>query len=165
MEDIGPIDQDDLIAVTSELVSAYVSNNHVRVAELPDLIATTHAALTGLGTSKAPAEPAPERMTPAQVRKSITHDGIISFIDGKSYKTLKRHLTSHGLTPERYRERYGLPHDYPVTAAGYSETRSNLARSLGLGQGRKAAAEPATEAAPAKPKRAGRPKKATDNDA
>ena len=67
------------------------------------------------------------------MRRSIVHDGIKSFIDGKSYKTLKRHLTKHGMTPDSYRVRYGLPADYPMVAQSYSETRSSLAKSLGLG--------------------------------
>ena len=126
----------DSIGHAAEIVAAYVSNNSVRAADLPGLITSVHAAVTGLanGDSKVGStELAIEKATPAQVRKSITHDGIVSFIDGRSYKTLKRHLTSHGLTPERYRERYGLPADYPMTSPSYSEMRSSLAKTIGLG--------------------------------
>ena len=75
-----------------------------------------------------------EKPTPAQIRKSVQHDGIVSFIDGKTYKTLKQHLTANGLSPESYRERYGLPADYPMTAPGYAAQRSALAKAIGLGQ-------------------------------
>ena len=74
-----------------------------------------------------------EKPSPAQIRKSVRPDGIVSFIDGKTYKTLKRHLTSHGLDPRSYRERYGLPADYPMVAPSYAEKRSQLAKQIGLG--------------------------------
>ena len=129
------------ITLTADIVSAYVSNNHIQPGEPATLIATTHTAIAGLGKVTAEASPAAEKLTPAQIKKSITHESLVSFIDGKSYKTLKRHLTGHSLTIETYRERYGLPRDYPSTAAGYSAARSALAKSLGLGQLRKAAAK------------------------
>ncbi|MCJ2139575.1 MucR family transcriptional regulator [Methylobacterium sp. E-066] len=152
----------DYIELTSGLVSAYVSNNHLQPNEIATLIANTHAALTGLGRGSAPAAPAVEKLTPSQIRKSITPDALISFVDGKPYKTLKRHLSGAGMTIEQYRERYGLPRDYPSTAASYSEQRSALAKSLGLGNQRKTAAPKATEPTATvseKPKRAGRPRK------
>ncbi|MCJ2009084.1 MucR family transcriptional regulator [Methylobacterium sp. J-092] len=154
----------DFIELAADLVAAYVSNNRVSVSELPGVIASVHAAMSGLANA-APAEPAgPEKPTPAQVRKSITPDALISFIDGKRYKTLKRHVTKAGLTIETYRARYGLPSDYPSTAASYSAQRSELARSLGLGQQRRKAAPKTAEAdetvseAPNSPK--GKPKAA-----
>ena len=107
---------------------------------MAELIASTHAALAGLSHAAAAAAPAVEKLTPSQIRKSITPDALISFIDGKPYKTLKRHLTGNGMTIEEYRERYGLPRDYPSTAASYSAQRSALAKSLGLGQQRRKAA-------------------------
>ena len=128
------------IGLTGDLVAAYVSNNHIAAADLPALIATIHAAVTNLGTSGSNSEPitlSAEKVTSAQVRKSIGPEFLISFIDGKSYKTLKRHLTAHGLTPDGYRERFGLPSDYPLVAASYSEKRSSLAKSIGLGQSHK----------------------------
>jgi predicted transcriptional regulator len=79
-------------------------------------------------------EIAVEKPTAAQIRKSISDEGIVSFIDGKPYKTLKRHLTKHGLTPQAYRQRYGLPADYPMVAPGYAAQRSALAKEIGLGR-------------------------------
>ena len=156
----------DYIELTADLVSAYVSNNHLQPAEIATLIANTHAALTGLGNSSAPAAPAADKPTPAQIRKSITPDALISFVDGKPYKTLKRHLSKSGMTIEQYRERYGLPRDYPSTAASYSEQRSALARSLGLGQQRKKAApkaaEPAETVSDKLKRTGGRPRKPKD---
>ncbi|MDN3575021.1 MucR family transcriptional regulator [Methylobacterium longum] len=153
----------DYVELTADLVSAYVSKNAVRPADMAELISSTHAALAGLGASAAQAAPTADKATPAQIRKSITPDALISFLDGKPYKTLKRHLTGNGLTIEEYRERFGLPRDYPTTAASYSAMRAEFARSNGLGQQRRKAAPKA--AAPAetvseKPKRAGRPRKA-----
>ena len=153
----------DYTDLTTNLVSAYVSNNRVPPAELPALIASMHAALAGLRRGSVAATPAVEKPTPAQIRKSITPDALISFLDGKPYKTLKRHLTGNGMTIEEYRGRYGLPWDYPSTAASYSASRSALAKSLGLGQQRRKAApevvEPA-ETVSEKPKRASRRRKA-----
>jgi predicted transcriptional regulator len=153
----------DYTELTTGLVSAYLSNNPVPVSDLPALIASTHAALTGLGQGAATKASATQKLTAAQIRKSITPDALISFIDGKPYKTLKRHLNRHGMTIEEYRARYGLPRDYPSTAPSYSEQRSALARSLGLGnQRRKAAAKAANtaETAAEAPKKRGRKKTA-----
>ncbi|MCJ2051239.1 MucR family transcriptional regulator [Methylobacterium sp. J-070] len=132
-------DQTDFIELTASLVAAYVSNNSVRPADLPALLAEVHAAIAGLNSGSASAEPKVEKLTPAQIRKSITPDALISFLDGKPYKTLKRHLTGNGLTIEQYRERFGLPRDYPTTAASYSAMRAAFARSNGLGQNKAAA--------------------------
>ncbi|QGY06236.1 MucR family transcriptional regulator [Methylobacterium mesophilicum SR1.6/6] len=155
----------DYVQITADVVSAYVSKNSVRPADMAELIASTHAALAGLGNGVASAAPAAEKLTPAQIRKSIRPDALVSFIDGKPYKTLKRHLAGNGLTMEEYRARFGLPRDYPSTAASYSALRSEMAHRNGLGQLRKKVAPKA--AAPAeiiseKPKRAGRPRKAKD---
>ena len=142
----------DIIAFAGDIVAAYVSNNPVPAAELPALIAKVHAALAGLsGPGPAAAEPEAEveQPTPSQIRRSITDAGIVSFIDGKPYKTLKRHLTKHGLDMVGYRERYGLPHDYPSTSVNYSAARSQLARTLGLGRKTgQGAAETVAESAP-----------------
>ncbi|MGH1572828.1 MucR family transcriptional regulator [Methylobacterium sp. P31] len=143
----------DYTEMTAGLVSAYVANNPVPVSELATLIASTHAALSGLGHGAATKAPATQKLTPAQIRKSVTPGALISFIDGKPYKTLKRHLNRHGMTIEEYRARYGLPRDYPSTAASYSEQRSALAKSLGLGNQRRKAAAKA-------PKKRGRKKTA-----
>ncbi|WP_244478493.1 MucR family transcriptional regulator, partial [Methylobacterium sp. Leaf113] len=116
--------------------SAYVSNNSIRPTDLPDLIRSIHTALGSLasGAAQASKEAEVERPTAAQIRKSLTPDGIVSFLDGKSYKTLKRHLTGHGLNPQSYRQRYGLPADYPMVAPSYAAIRSKLAKSIGLGR-------------------------------
>ena len=126
-----------LVELAGEIVAAYVSNNPVPVSELPTLIRSVHGAICGLSSgSSSDTNPSidVEKLTPAQIRKSVRHEGIISFIDGKTYKTLKRHLTTHGLDPRAYRERYGLPADYPMVAPSYAEQRSALAKAIGLGQ-------------------------------
>ena len=129
----------DLIGLAGDVVAAYVSNNPVPASELPALIARVHGAIAGLasGTSAvaagAEAPVAIDKPSAAQIRKSVQHDGIVSFIDGKTYKTLKRHLTANGLSPQSYRERYGLPTDYPMVAPSYAERRSALATAIGLG--------------------------------
>ena len=124
--------------LAAEIVSAYVSNNPVPATELPALIARVHQAVSGLTTAGDAGAAVPggeaEKPTPAQIRKSIRDDGIVSFIDGKTYKTLKRHLSSHGFDPRSYRDRYGLPADYPMTAPAYAAQRSALAKAIGLGQ-------------------------------
>ncbi|APX85879.1 MucR family transcriptional regulator [Methylorubrum extorquens] len=155
----------DLLTMTADIVAAYVSNNSLPASDLPALLVQVHGAFVSL--SAAPAAEAGgeiEKPTPAQIRKSITPDALISFVDGKPYRTLKRHLSVHGLTIEGYRARYGLPNDYPSVAANYSASRSALAKQLGLGnQRKKAEPEPAPEPAPAsKPKRAGRPRKVAE---
>ena len=155
----------DYVGYTAEIVSAYVSNNSVRTGDMPDLLASVHAALTALAQIDEPKAPTVEKPTLAKIRKSITPDALISFIDGKPYKTLKRHLATNGLTPERYRARFGLPHDYPMTAASYSAMRAEFARGSGLGQKRGLAAPKVAESAETiseKPKRAGRPRKTKD---
>lgn len=150
------------IAIIAEIASAYVSRNHVQVADLPALISSVYVGLIGFGKPTGAEGPTYEKVTPAQIKKSIRHKALISFIDGKSYKTLKRHLTKHGLDIAAYRERYDLPVDYPTTAAAYSETRSVPARSLGLGRknGPVSSAPRIDVGAPGAPKRRGRTKKA-----
>ncbi|MCJ2009384.1 MucR family transcriptional regulator [Methylobacterium sp. J-092] len=135
----------DTAALVSKLVMAYVSNNHMPAVELPGLISTVHSALNSIasGTVTDGANASDEEValpTPAEIRKSVTPDALISFLDGKRYKTLKRHLNGHGLGPHSYRKRFGLPADYPMTAASYSEKRSALARELGLDRPRRMAA-------------------------
>jgi predicted transcriptional regulator len=136
--------QSRLTELTAAIVSAYVSNNSVPASDLPTLLSGIHAAVAGLNGAPAAAEKV-EKLTSAQIRRSITPDALISFIDGKPYKTLKRHLTGNGMTIEDYRERYGLPRDYPSTAANYSAMRAEFARSHGLGQQRRNTAPKATE--------------------
>ncbi len=115
------------------IVAAYVSRNAVGIADLPDLIDQVHMAISDLRDGHAQAGSSWTGPNAAQVEASIRHDGLISFIDGRSYKTLKRHLTAHGLTPERYRLQYGLPADYPMVAPGYAAKRSQIAKAIQLG--------------------------------
>lgn len=131
--------QSNLTELTVDLLAAFVSNNSVGAKDLSELIASTHAALSALQGSVAKAEPeaAPEQeWTPAvTARKSLgKREHILSMIDGKPYKTLKRHLSRHGLTPAEYRARYKLPADYPMVAPAYSEQRRETAKRLGLGR-------------------------------
>jgi predicted transcriptional regulator len=151
----------DYKALTAEIVSAYVSKNPVRPSDLPELLNSVHAALSALSQGGATEASPAQKLTPAQIRKSITHDALISFEDGRPYKTLRRHLTIRGLTPEAYREKWGLPRDYPMVAASYSEVRSAMAKSLGLGQQRRKTAPKVANTAEAvaqAPKKRGRKK-------
>jgi len=127
----------NLIGLVADIVSAYVSNNSVPAADLPGLIATTHAAISGLGAPPAPV--VEERPTPiVSIRKSITPEFLICLEDGKKFKSLKRHLrTAYNMSPEDYRTRWGLPPDYPMVAPAYAEARSTLAKKMGLGQQRR----------------------------
>lgn len=134
-----------LVDLMVGIITAYVAHNSVPPSDLPALIARTYEALcrqphAGVASRMAAnAAPASMRLTLTQIRASITPDALISFEDGRPYKTLKRHLTGVGLTPDTYRAKWGLPPpppDYPMVAASYSEKRSALARSFGLGEGR-----------------------------
>ena len=124
-----------MIDLTAEIVSAYVGNTPVQSSELPSVIRSVHESLTML------AEPAPvvEEQKPAvTVRKSITDDYLICLEDGKKFKSLKRHLRSkYNMSPEEYREKWNLPHDYPMVAPAYARERSRLAKEMGLGQSKK----------------------------
>ena len=125
------------VELAADIVSAYVSNNSVPAADLPNLIRDIHSALIRVTEQVAPA--ASEPLKPAiAVKKSITNDFIICLEDGKQFKSLKRHLrTQYNLSPEAYREKWGLPSDYPMVAPNYAEARSNLAKQMGLGQQRR----------------------------
>lgn len=167
MDDQTALPPADFLGLTADLVAAYVANNAIPASELPPLMAQVYAALSGL-TSAAPIQSdKPAAPTSAQVRKSITPDALISFEDGKPYKTLRRHLTLRGLSPEAYREKWGLPADYPMTAPSYSAQRSELARSLGLGQQRRKSSsvtegDETTQDDGAPAKRRGRPPKTVE---
>lgn len=120
-----------LITLTTGIVSAYVSNNPVPVGDLPALIKDIHNTVTGLGAA---ADGVVENLTPAvNPKKSITDDYIVCLDDGKKFKSLKRHLSTLGMTPEDYRTKWGLPADYPMVAPNYAAARSNLAKKMGLG--------------------------------
>lgn len=126
----------DFLGLTAEIVSAHVSNNSVSVTDLPSLITEVHPTLTQLGTGPAPVVE-PEKQVPAvPVKKSITPDYLVCLEDGKKMKMLKRHLqTSYGMSPEQYREKWGLPASYPMVAPNYAQRRSSLAKQIGLGLG------------------------------
>ena len=127
----------DLTSLAAEIVSAYVSNNSVRTADLPSLIAEVSKALNS--TYAGSIEPTPEPLNPAvNPKRSVFPDYIICLEDGKKFKSLKRHLrTQYNMSPEEYREKWGLPADYPMVAPAYAQARSNLAKQMGLGQQRR----------------------------
>jgi predicted transcriptional regulator len=138
MSDTSP--NSDYIELAAEIVSAYVSNNTVPASDLPALIHNIYNALSGVGATVV--EVVPEIQKPAtSIKKSITPDYLICLEDGKQFKSLKRHLrTQYGISPEEYREKWGLPSDYPMVAPNYAEARSKLAKEMGLGQQRRKAA-------------------------
>lgn len=125
------------IELTADIVSAYVSKNTVPASELPNLLSDIHAALQRVTLGEP--EPAPEPLKPAvPIKKSIAPEYIVCLEDGKKFKSLKRHLrTQYNLTPEQYREKWGLAADYPMVAPNYAAARSALAKEMGLGQQRR----------------------------
>jgi predicted transcriptional regulator len=138
-----------LLDNTTQIVAAFVGHNHIQPADVAALIVNTHKALQSLAAEV----PAPiETLEPAvPIKKSITPDFLICLDDGRKFKSLKRHLSTLGMTPSEYREKWGLRPDYPMVAPNYSARRSSLAKSNGLG--RKPAAPPPPPAPAAKPKR------------
>ena len=127
---------DTLLTLTADIVAAHVSNNSVAVNDLPQLIANVHSALAGLGGASSLPEAKPEPKVP--VRSSIKPDYIVCLEDGKKLKMLKRHLMTHyQMTPDQYRQRWGLNSDYPMVAPNYAEQRRTLAKAIGLGTKRK----------------------------
>lgn len=129
-------EQPDVTTLTVQLLTAYVSNNTVPIDQLPGLIEQTRATLAKRDEPPSVEEAPEETFTPAvSVRKSLASpDHIVSMIDGRNYRSLKRHLSAKGLTPDEYRARYKLPADYPMVAPGYSEERRAVAKRLGLGR-------------------------------
>ena len=127
----------NFIELTAEIVSAYVSNNTVPSGDIPALINQVHAALTRV--SGVPGDPPVEPLKPAvSVKRSVTPEYIVCLEDGKKFKSLKRHLrTQYNMTPEQYRDKWGLPPDYPMVAPNYAQARSALAKQMGLGQQRR----------------------------
>lgn len=122
----------DILALTAQIVSAHVAHNAVAASALPGLIQEVHRTLSSIQSSPAPASQRPEPAVP--IAKSVTPEFIICLEDGKKMKMLKRHLkTSFKMTPEQYRERWGLPPDYPMVAPRYAKQRSSLAKKIGLG--------------------------------
>jgi len=148
------MDEDKLsiIELAAEVVSSYVSNNSVASDQLPNLIRQVHGALSNVGSGATEAPPA--KLEPAvPVRKSLTPEFIICLEDGRKFKSLKRHLrTKYDMSPEQYREKWGLAKDYPMVAPNYAASRSALAKSMGLGQGSRKPSAPAAAKAGRKPK-------------
>ena len=151
-------DNQELITLTADIVAAHVSNNSVPTAEVGTLIQSVFGALQGIGTPQP--EPQPEKPKGAvSARASIKPEHLISMIDGKPYKMLRRHIAQHGYTPESYREAFNLPRDYPMVASNYAEQRRALAHKIGLGRKpRTASVEKPAAAAPAR--RGRKPKQA-----
>ena len=125
------------IELTANIVSAYVSNNPVPAADIPTLINQIHSALMQVSAGRA--DVAAEPLRPAvSIKKSVTPDHLVCLEDGKKFKSLRRHLRSqYNMTPEQYREKWGLPPDYPMVAPNYAAARSQLAKQMGLGQQRR----------------------------
>lgn len=128
--------EDTLLTLTADIVAAHVSNNSVAVNDLPNLIQNVHAALTGIAGNATAPEPKPEPKV--SVRSSVKPDYIVCLEDGKKLKMLKRHLMTHyNMTPDQYRQKWGLATDYPMVAPNYAEQRRSLAKSIGLGTKRR----------------------------
>jgi predicted transcriptional regulator len=146
--------EDNVTALTAEIVSAYVANNSVQAANLSALIASVHTAVAGLGAPTPAEAPVPA----ADPKRSVRPDYIVCLEDGRRFKSLKRHLMAHfGLTPDEYRTKWNLPRDYPMVAPNYAAARSELARSMGLGRKPKAPVKAAAaKQAPGKAKRSKR---------
>ena len=158
MQNSSAVDENTRIALTTDVVAAYVANNSVAARDLPQLISSVHQTFGAL-LSPSPPQEAEKPIPAVPIKKSITPDHIISLEDGKPYKSMKRHLGRYGLTPAEYRTKWGLPHDYPMVAPNYAKQRSELAKALGLGQQRRKCADPS----PSGPKKGrGRPKKNTE---
>ena len=131
---------DNILEMAADIVSAFVSNNSVPAGDLPNVIASVHAALSGLSAASPPAQIETPKEPAIAIKKSVTPDFIICLEDGKKFKSLKRHLrTAYGLSPDQYREKWKLPQDYPMVAPNYAKARSALAKAAGLGQQRRKA--------------------------
>lgn len=146
-------DHTNTLSMTVGIVANYVSNNRVSPEELPNLIIAVNGALKGTGEAVEPEAEAVEKPTASQIRKSVTDAGIVSFLDGKTYQSIKRHLSTQGMSVQEYRARYGLPDAYPTVAPAYAARRSEIAKRLGLGQRSGTANATSPEAAPAPKKR------------
>ena len=126
-----------LSALTAQIVSAYVSHNTIVAEKMPEFIASVHASLSAAAVNGA-TEPKVELVPAVAIKKSVTPDFIICLEDGKQFRSLKRHLRTHyDLSPDEYRAKWGLPHNYPMVSPKYAASRSDLAKKMGLGQRRK----------------------------
>src|SRR5690606_774319 len=146
---------DDIVLLTADIVSAYVANNPVPLSELSGLISLVHGSLTNVGSTEVAEQVEPQKPA-VNPKRSVFNDHIVCLEDGKKFKSLKRHLSSHGLTPEENRKNWNLPAVYPMVAPAYAQARSELAKEMGLGRKPAAVKEEAPAAPPA---RRGRPKK------
>jgi len=132
-------DRSEVIEMTADIVSAFVSNNSVPATELPALIQSVHRALSSVSSTPEVVESTP-REPAVPVKKSVNPDFLVCLEDGRKFKSLKRHLrTKYNMSPEEYRAKWGLPKDYPMVAPNYAKARSDLAKQMGLGQGGRAA--------------------------
>jgi predicted transcriptional regulator len=129
----------DFLELATQVVAAYVANNPLPRSDLPALIQAVHSAVESLGKGSEVAQPQIETKPAVSIRKSITPDYLVCLEDGKRFKSQRRHLRLHGLTPVQYREKWSLPSDYPMVAPNYSTERSALAKKIGLGQTRRSA--------------------------
>ena len=126
------VNKEDLLAMATEIVSAYVSNNTIPAGDISNVIEQVYKTLTNISAENYTSADRPQPAVP--IKRSVTPDHIICLEDGKKLKMLKRHLkTAYNMTPEEYRERWGLPADYPMVAPNYAEQRSKLAKDIGLG--------------------------------
>lgn len=126
-----------LIELTAQVVAAYVSNNATAAGDISGLITQVHAALARAASQQPDAAPEPQKPA-VPIRKSVTPEYIVCLEDGRQFKSLKRHLRAqYGMSPEQYRDKWGLPADYPMVAPNYAAARSQLARKMGLGQQRR----------------------------
>lgn len=129
-----PNDPDPIISIAGDVVCAYVAKNPLPAADLPDFIHKVYASLKTV-SGGSPTVLLDEQKAAVPVKRSVTPDFIICLEDGRRFKSLRRHIETHyGLTPDQYRKKWGLPHDYPMVAPNYSATRSRLAKSMGLGR-------------------------------
>ena len=154
----------EYLALSADIVAAFVSKNSIPAAELPGLIETVYASLQKINEGTPEAPPVEVKEPAVSIRKSVGNDFIICLEDGKKFKSLKRHLSTHyGLSPEQYREKWKLPSDYPMVAPAYAAQRSELAKKIGLGARKDPSAASVAkdvEAAPVKKAGRGRPTKA-----
>ena len=135
MQEVG---SKNIVQLAASIVSAYISNNSLPMTELPGLISSIHSVVAKLAGNSSHAPPAEPLRPAVPIKKSITDDYLICLEDGRKFKSLKRHLRTHyHLTPEQYRAKWQLPPDYPMVAPGYAETRSRMAKDMGLGQQRR----------------------------
>src|SRR5690625_897716 len=149
--------RDELLAYTTEVVSAHLGNNAVSAADVPSLILAVHEAFAEVSEKGPVEEPKPVPAVP--IRRSVQPDHLVCLEDGKKLKTLRRHLlTSHGLTPEEYRHKWGLGPDYPMVAPSYTQHRSELAKKIGLGRRARTEAETRSKKSPPAARRQGSPK-------